>query len=227
MTGHLFNPAPRIGFAFDPKGDGKMAIRGGYGIFYEHTNGNEGNTESLEGSAPFVLTSSQFNVTGYNNIGAGGGLLFPLSLTEIPTKVQWPYVQQWNLDVQRELPEHIVLSVAYVGSKGTHLTILSDGNQLFPVPAGSNPYAAGQPITAADCANIVNPATGLPMPGATLGNGTPVPAAALNNLFVACGNSADLVRTNFPGVSTFRICKTGPTPSTTRCKFQQIVRSEI
>jgi len=41
LTGHLFNPAPRIGFAFDPKGDGKMAIRGGYGIFYEHTNGNE------------------------------------------------------------------------------------------------------------------------------------------------------------------------------------------
>jgi hypothetical protein len=202
LKGHLFNPAPRIGFAFDPKGDGKMAIRGGYGIFYEHTNGNEGNTESLEGSAPFVLTSSQFNVQGYNNIGAGGGSLFPLSLTEIPTKVQWPYVQQWNLDVQRELPEHIVLSVAYVGSKGTHLTILSDGNQLFPVTAGNNPFAAGQPITAADCANIVNPATGLPFPGATLGNGTPVPSAALSNLFVACGNSADLVRTNFPGVST-------------------------
>jgi hypothetical protein len=201
LQGHLFNPAPRIGFAFDPKGDGKMAIRGGYGIFYEHTNGNEGNTESLEGSAPFVLTSQQFNVTGYNSIGAGGGSLFPLSLTEIPTQVQWPYVQQWNLNVQRELPEHIVLSVAYVGSKGTHLTILSDGNQLFPVASGGNPFAAGQPITAGDCANIVNPATGLPNPAATLGNGTPVPSAALNNLFVACNNSADLVRTNFPGVS--------------------------
>jgi carboxypeptidase family protein len=202
LKGHLFNPAPRIGFAFDPKGDGKMAIRGGYGIFYEHTNGNEGNTESLEGSAPFVLTSSQFNVQGYTNIGAGGGSLFPLTLTEIPTQVQWPYVQQWNLDVQKELPEHIVLSVAYVGSKGTHLTILSDGNQLFPVAAGSNPFAAGQPITAADCNNIVNPVTGLPNAGATLGNGTPVPSAALNNLFVACGNSANLVRTNFPGVGT-------------------------
>jgi hypothetical protein len=128
-------------------------------------------------------------------------LLFPLTVTEIPAKVQWPYVQQWNLDVQRELPEHVVLSVAYVGSKGTHLTLLSDGNQLEPVPAGSNPYAPGQPIVAADCANIVNPVTGLPNAGATLGNGTPVPNAALNNLFVACGNSADLVRTAFPGVS--------------------------
>ena len=56
-----------------PKGDGKMAIRGGYGIFYEHTNGNEGNTESLEGSAPLVLTSAQSNVTGYQNIGAASG----------------------------------------------------------------------------------------------------------------------------------------------------------
>ncbi len=41
MKGHLFNPAPRIGFAWDPLGNGKWAIRGGYGIFFEHTNGNE------------------------------------------------------------------------------------------------------------------------------------------------------------------------------------------
>jgi len=44
LKGHLFNPAPRIGFAFDPKGDGKMAIRGGYGIFFEQYQRQRGNT---------------------------------------------------------------------------------------------------------------------------------------------------------------------------------------
>jgi hypothetical protein len=199
LKGHLFNPAPRIGFAWDPKGDGKMAIRGGYGVFFEHTNGNEGNTESLENSPPIALTSTQANVVGYGNIG-GGGLLFPLSLNSIPNKAIWPYMQQWNLNVQKELPWHIVGSVAYVGSKGTHLVLISDSNQLVPVPAGSNPYSAGTPIVAADCANFTTDANGLPT-GAMLGNGAVVPAAAVPNLWVACGNSADPLRTAFPGYS--------------------------
>jgi hypothetical protein len=199
LKGHLFNPAPRIGFAWDPKGDGKMAIRGGYGVFFEHTNGNEANTESLEGSPPGALTSSQFNVVGYGNVG-GGGLLFPLSVNSIPNRAIWPYVQQWNLNVQKELPAHIVMSVAYVGSKGTHLTLVDDSNQLVPVSAANNPYPAGTPIVAADCGNFVTNANGLPI-GATLGNGTPVPAAALSNLWVACGNNPDPLRTAYPGFS--------------------------
>src|SRR6266702_7976182 len=136
LKGHLFNPAPRIGFAWDPKGDGKMAIRSGYGIFFEHTNGNEANTESLEGSAPYSLNASQFNINGYGNIG-GGGLLFPLSVYSIPNKAIWPYVQQWHLDVQKELPSHFVATVSYVGSKGTHLTQQRNLNQLLPVSSGN------------------------------------------------------------------------------------------
>jgi hypothetical protein len=207
LTGHLFNPAPRIGFAFDPKGDGKMAIRGGYGIFYEHTNGNEGNTESLEGSAPLVLTATQSNVIGYQNIGSGGGSIpfFPLTVVSVPNKAVWPYVQQWNLNVQKELPSHFVVSVAYVGSKGTHLTLLNNGNQLFPVAGTANPYAPGEPIVTAGDPN----GTGLPVntvcPDSTLAggsvNGIPVTGQVATNLAVACGTvvSNASVRTAFPG----------------------------
>jgi hypothetical protein len=178
LKGHLFNPAPRIGFAFDPKGDGKTAIRGGYGIFYEHTNGNEGNTESLEGSPPFALNASQFNVTGYGNIGGSGGAIpfFPLNPNAIPSKAVWPYVQQWNLDVQHELPSHVVLSVAYVGSKGTHLTIQNNLNQIQPILASANPYKAGEPITSNDCTTN------------TTSSGVAITGAALVNLGIACGN---------------------------------------
>jgi Carboxypeptidase regulatory-like domain/TonB-dependent Receptor Plug Domain len=189
LKGHLFNPAPRIGFAFDPKGDGKMAIRGGYGIFFEHTNGNEGNTESLEGSPPLVLTASQFNILGYNNVGSGG-VLFPLSVNSVPNKAIWPYVQQWHFDVQKELPANIVANFSYVGSKGTHLTLLTNSNQLLPVPAADNPFAAGQPITSDDCDALGSGA---------LANGTPYGAQAGINLGIACGNNPDPFRTVFPG----------------------------
>jgi Carboxypeptidase regulatory-like domain len=75
MKGHLFNPAPRVGFAWDPFGDGKWAVRGGCGVFFEHTNGNEGNTESLENSPPLATTVQQLQIMGYQNIGGGTQLL--------------------------------------------------------------------------------------------------------------------------------------------------------
>ena len=145
MNGHLFNVAPRFGFAYDPTGKGTMAIRGGYGIFFEHTNGNEGNTESLEGSPPLVLSASQFNVPGYENIGKTNSpedepLFFPLNVLSIPTRAVWPYVQQWHLDVQREIGTSTVLTIAYVGSQGTHLTLQRDLNQLPVLPLALNPY---------------------------------------------------------------------------------------
>ena len=195
LKGHLFNPAPRIGFAWDPKGDGKMAIRGGYGVFFEHTNGNEGNTESLEGSAPYSLNASQFNINGYGNIG-GGGLLFPLTVFSVPNKAIWPYVQQWHLDVQKELPGHLVATVSYVGSKGTHLTQQRDVNQIVPLAAANNPYvsvkrpitpeiddAQGNVVYAGDCST------------ATAGPGGPaITGAALDRLNVACGNDPNPLR---------------------------------
>jgi len=223
QKGHLFNPGPRLGFAFDPKGDGKMAIRGGYGIFYEYGNGNEANAESLEGTPPRVLTSSQPNIasgvstcpttsTGYECIG-GAGLLLPLAVNNEPpaiieTQQRWPYVQQWHLDVQRELPAHFLGTISYVGSKGTHLTDARDLNQVKSISnlGIANPFAAGQALTSADCANFTTNAAGFPT-AATLGNGTPVPTGAVPNLWIACGNDGDPFRP-FVGFNTLELLET-------------------
>jgi len=185
MQGHLFNPAPRIGFAWDPKGDGKTAIRGGYGIFFEHANGNEGNTESLENSPPLATTVQQNFAdpsqayAGYAAIGTSRGsaqVQLPLNVTAIPTKAVWPYVQQWHLDVQRDLVRNTVLTVSYVGSKGTHLNRQTDLNQLLPVPASANPYKPGEAIGSNDCTTLTTP------------SGVPVTGQALVNLNASCSN---------------------------------------
>ena len=153
MKGHVFNPAPRIGFAWDPTGSGKTSIRAGYGIFYEHGTSYEANTGSLIGSAPLVLTMTQYAPYTLECINGGRGATvppggaFPLNVVEIPNQMQWPYVQQWSLSIERQLSENFVGTIAYVGSKGTHLAAESQVNQLMPLAHITESVRSGQPIT--------------------------------------------------------------------------------
>jgi Carboxypeptidase regulatory-like domain len=215
MTNSLFHPSPRVGFSWDPWGDGKTAIRAGYGLFWEHGTGYEANVGSLIGSAPTVLSETQSNVPGYNFLGyscqqgvaqcgglapPAGGTTFPLNVTSIPTKAVYSYTQQWSLSIQREIHKGTVGQIAYVGTKGTHLTAVSDLNQLAPLSNSQNPFAAGQPITSSVCQSGANQGVfstaGLNGTGA--GSGITIPSSAgigpndpgYTNMIVACtGNS--------------------------------------
>jgi Carboxypeptidase regulatory-like domain len=220
VNNHLFNPVPRVGFAWDPKGDGKTSVRAGYGMFFEHGTGDEANAGSLEGSAPNVLSVTQPFPAGYACIGNYGkdcnpnGIslpgAFPLNFTSIPTQTKYSYSQQWSLSVQRELPKDFLATFAYVGSKGTHLTVERQLNQLAPVDPQNNPYAINEPILPGnggqgDCQNLSG---NINRPVFQLQNGTVVsyqnPASI--NLQVACtgASSSPLAVPNtfrpYPGI---------------------------
>jgi len=234
MKGHLFNPAPRIGFAFDPKGDGRWAIRGGYGIFYEHTNQGEANAGTLEQYNPLTATASLSNTIGYANINpsALGNTTTPLSFVSIPNKAIWPYVQQWHLDIQHDIAKNTVATLSYVGSAGVHLTREFELNQLHPVPLAQDPYKPGEPMSAADCGSATDP-YGVPTNGTTP-SGVPIPyqvganglatGPAVNLGVAACGTIADPFRP-YPGIGS--ITRKEESASSNYHAFEASVRHSI
>ena len=142
------NVSPRAGFAWDVFGDGRTAVRGGYGLYF-NTN-NHQNLIVTVTNPPFtprpVIMNPTFPEPPFNRAGA-------ISMRPVQFDLENPRVHIFNANVQRELWGSMTATVGYAGARGRHL--LRSGDVNLAQPTGTT--ADGQPFIAALTPRI-NPA---------------------------------------------------------------------
>jgi hypothetical protein len=155
----LLSFAPRIGLAWDPTGSGKMAIRAGAGIFYNHIAAGT-YRQAAHRTQPFAVESNLRRpippatslfpdvydqlLTLDDPASSGDIHIFPYHKDGIAN----PSAYQWNLNVQTEIMPDMALTLGYAGSRGIHLVQqvylqtpradVIDGRVVFPTDAPDN-----------------------------------------------------------------------------------------
>jgi hypothetical protein len=153
---HL-NLAPRIGLAYNPAG--QTVLRAAYGIFYSGQEIRTAAPLQLAYNVPFY-TQPFFvsdGITPVLTVDQGFPPVDPLNavdppVTSVDTRLKTPYYQQWNFAIQQGLPSAVSVELAYAGSKGTHLQVLTDQNQVMTPGPGDvqsrRPYPNFGPFAA-------------------------------------------------------------------------------
>lgn len=137
------NFAPRFGFAYDVTGDGRTAIRGNWGIFYDRAMGAV--VSAIDGATPgFSQLVPVLTPTGSEVRVSDGSLKMPSvpgspQLTPDPTRaisvyvpnpnLRTGYVMSYSLNVQREVMKNTVAEIGWVGNRGIKLYMNRDINQ--------------------------------------------------------------------------------------------------
>ena len=132
--------APRVGLAWDVNGNGLMTVRAAYGIYtdYPHFYQYGGYSDQPPWGYEVTLDSPGPFEDPWQ--GYPGGNPFPVSLSSsipfprfgtyvtIPRDLKMPYINQWNLSVQRQIGANWLFAANYLGSNVIHNLINSEGN---------------------------------------------------------------------------------------------------
>ena len=127
-----FLPEPRVGFAWDVFGNGKTAVRGGFGLYHGLLDTLD---YRLDQTAPFNTAESISEHRGLESPNHAGYRRLPgtkVSPSNVQPDITTPAVLTWSLRIEQQIAPHTSLTVGYVGSHSYHQILSEDMNE--PVP---------------------------------------------------------------------------------------------